>query len=434
MEARKISDILGKQEMREILKVSARDFTRSDAEQIANRDFDINNKANVKSKLLKDQALNKKKLVHDRFNPSLFIHPHKKIPIIAKACLTLSELYFKPFLAYFGRVFFNDDKKNKDQSYRKRRSEIREAITHQFVQVLIANLHIGTMTVGCPLINESKRPSVHKSFHFYSIKRLADKAGISEDRAYKIINILKDYHYIEIVEQKVKDFSGSYKSLAPIISVREALLIDLGISLEEIKIEKHKYHRLNELMEVHKKRIEYFHRERARVKQVKRHLSDMRSTLNKAIQVEPKKEIVKPKQNTDKHNDPDFWASIGRMNEGLQGFAEGATNSSMQEYQASPAESIFSQKQDIQPVEFASLHDQSQEAKESSHADFGGVEGSRLGMEACGRLGLECDEVKLDMFEEARIQKEKAIQKEKEDSDKLQAMIAMMKQQYNLTG
>lgn len=129
MEARKISDILGKKEMRDILKISARDSNSFDAEPIANRDFNKNNKVNVKTKSLKDQVLHKKKLVHNRFSPSLFIHQHKKIPIIAKACFNLSELYFKPFLAYFGRIFFNDDKKNKDQSYRKRRSEIREAIT-----------------------------------------------------------------------------------------------------------------------------------------------------------------------------------------------------------------------------------------------------------------------------------------------------------------
>lgn len=441
MEARKIADILGKREMRDILRISARDSTSFDAEPIANRDFVTNNEGNGKTKPLKDQVLNKpkdkKKLVHDRFHPSLYIHQHKKIPIIAKACSNLADLYFNPTCKHFGKIFFNDEKINKNKSYRKRRSEIREAITHRFVQVLIHNLHVGTMVVGMPIREEQRRKSIHQQFHFYSIKQLAQKAGISEDRAYKIINILKDYHYIDITEHKTKDVSGNYISLPPAISVREGLLLDLGVELQEINTEKLKNQRILELMNAHKKKIEYFHRERARIKQVKNHMKSMRKTLENTLE-NPKVEVSKPLQNS-KHNDPDFWSTFGRMHGGLQEFNTGDEKICFEQTQEGFQNSIHSENAQLLSKGISPLqsegNDGTKEESGFSLFDIGRVESARYVSEDTSGLQLgdwQDREPKRDFIAEARLEKERKEQEDKDNQDKIKALLDKIKKEHNL--
>lgn len=437
MEARKIADILGNKEMRDTLRISARDSTSFDAEPIANRDFSTNNSGNVKTKPLKDQVLNKKKLVHDRFHPSLYIHQHKKIPIIAKACSNLADLYFKPTCKHFGKIFFNDEKINKNQSYRKRRSEIREAITHRFVQVLIHNLHIGTMIVGMPIKEKERKGSIFERFRFYSIKELAKKADISEDRAYKIINLLKDYHYVDITEHKIKDVSGNYISLNPAISVREGLLLDLGIELQEIKSYQLKDKNLKDLMESHKKSKEYFHRERARIKQVNNHMKAMRKTLSDALE-KPKVEVKKV-ENNDKHNDPNFWANFGAINGRLQEFNARNAKTCFNETQEGIQNQIDTQNEKLLSKGISSLqgegNDGTQEESGFGLFDTGRVESARHVSEDTPGLQLgdwQDREPKRDFIVEARLEKEKKEKEEQTKSDKLKEIMDRIKQQHNL--
>jgi len=437
MEARKIKDILGSKEMRDVLRLSAQDYNSFTAEPVKSREIHELNKANLKSYKIKDQVLNKKKLIHDRFHPSLYIHQHKKIPIIAKACSNLADLYFKPTCKHFGKIFFNDEKINKNQSYRKRRSEIREAITHKFVQVLIHNLHVGTMVVGMPIKEKERRGSIFENFRFYSIKELAKKAEISEDRAYKIINLLKDYHYIDITEHKIKDISGDYISLNPAISVREGLLLDLGIELQEIKSYQIKDKHLIELMESHKKAKEYFHRERARLKQVNNHMKAMRKTLSEAL--EKTKIEVKKVENNDKHNDPNFWANFGAINGRLQEL--NARNAEARDYsnQESFKIQVNAQNEKLLPTRERTLqsegNDGTKEKSGFSFFDTGRVEIARHVSEDTPQLQLgywKDREPGRDSIAEARLEKEKKAQEEKAIGDKLKEIMARIKQQHNL--
>jgi hypothetical protein len=441
MEARKIADILGKKEMRDILRISARDSTSFDAEPIANRDLLTNNEGNVKTKPLKDQVLNKtkdkKKLVHDRFHPSLYIHQRKKIPIIAKACSNLADLYFNPTCKHFGKIFFNDEKINKNKSYRKRRSEIREAITHRFVQVLIHNLHIGTMVVGMPIREEDRIKSIHQQFHFYSIKKLAQKADISEDRAYKIINILKDYHYVDITEHKTKDVSGNYISLPPAITVREGLLLDLGVEPQEINTEKLKNQRILDLMNAHKKKIEYFHRERARISQVKNHMKTMRKTLQKSLE-KTKVEVSKPLQNS-KHNDPNFWSNFGNMNGRLQEFNAGDAKIRFEQTQESFQDSFHSENEKLLSQGVKSLqgerNDGTQEESGFGLFDTGRVEIARHVSEDAPRLQLgdwQDREPRGDFIDEARLEKERKDKEHEANKDKIKEILDRIKKEHNL--
>ena len=167
---------------------------------------------------------------HNKNYPSFYNIPahHKPKPMILHRCIErFSEWYHRPEIGYLES--FSTMKQT------QRRSERREAVA-TIGRVLMSHLDLSSM---CP-VQFTKNGNKQ-----LSVKTIADRAGVSLRRAYRVMYDLKQAGYIDIQEKHRYEADGSIKAVVAIKRISAQLLYQLGITVEALTKAKQHAERFN---------------------------------------------------------------------------------------------------------------------------------------------------------------------------------------------
>lgn len=176
------------------------------------------------------QILTKNRCGHSKKSPRVFQAPdnHKRrFPPIEKAKRNFVLAYRHPLAFPIGKIFYNPDSQNKKGGFRRRRSEIREALTCRIGQVLFHYGNLANAALGTIDVRTGK-------FIPKGIGWLATKAGTSYSQARSALEIFANHHYIEVIERKIKQPDSTYKSIPSIIAINKSFYHDLNITDEAL--------------------------------------------------------------------------------------------------------------------------------------------------------------------------------------------------------
>lgn len=168
---------------------------------------------------------------HDPRNPRFYAPPshHKKRkPFLDKAAHRIAEAYHDPLKFDIAPLFFHTNKINKRGGYRKKRSEIMEAITNRVGRYILHHVSLATMILGW-YVKELN------TYHNMSYKSIAAGVGISESQLERVMTTFIAAGYIHVEQRHEHVGNGKFKHLTPIIRVSPQLFIDLGFDKAELK-------------------------------------------------------------------------------------------------------------------------------------------------------------------------------------------------------
>ena len=167
---------------------------------------------------------------HTKQAPKLYHRPehHKPTHMILHRCIErFSEWYKRPEIGYLESFC--------EMKQTQRRSERREALA-SIGRVIMSHLDLSSM---CP-VQFTKNGNKQ-----LSVKTIADRAGVSLRRAYRVMYDLKQAGYIDIKEQHRYEADGSIKSVVAIKRISAQLLYQLGITVQALSKAKQHAERFN---------------------------------------------------------------------------------------------------------------------------------------------------------------------------------------------
>lgn len=178
---------------------------------------------------------------HDKNNPTSYLNSilQKKRPYqIIKAQKNSLKCYENPFIFDIGKISFNENSKNRDDSFRKIRSEIRSFIYKEILCCLLHYTCLKTMQFGFTAENR-KFNALGINFLHRELQRSLDRQKIdfkiTYNRVRKALHILEKAGYINIKENKKLLSNNKFISLPAEILINHTIFIDLGLSYEEIR-------------------------------------------------------------------------------------------------------------------------------------------------------------------------------------------------------
>lgn len=209
-------------------------------------------------------------LKHDRFNPVRVPFPshHKKrYPVIEISKANLSNLYFRPLEGLAGKLFYHANKTNKNGSYKKRRSSVRERITHNVGQLLLHYNNLDHMTLG---YKDSKG-----LFHASDVNLLYTKSGYSKKRVTEALKIFEMCGYIKIKNHKTRLPNGEWRSEYAHIEVSPTFYYDLGISDVQLDEYRFRFKKKEEKIAREESKKEYYKTQRTEKREFKAHRKNL---------------------------------------------------------------------------------------------------------------------------------------------------------------
>ncbi len=195
---------------------------------------------------------------HNKHKPRVFQEPtqHKKRPyLIVEARKRLRRTYYNPYTFGAGKMAFHIDKSNKDGSKRKVRSEKRETITHLVGEATLHYVNIEAMAVGFKDIKTNK-------FINIGITQIADKAGVSYQRARTALRVFEEAGVITIEQSAYVTKSGKCRKSIAFIRLTKQFFYNLGFDDQDIINYKSKEQAEYQKKILEQKRLNFKHKER----------------------------------------------------------------------------------------------------------------------------------------------------------------------------
>lgn len=205
------------------------------------------------------------KCQHNRTNPTVFKEPldHKRRPsFLIESRRRLRWTYFNPYTYDIGKVAFHTEKQNKDGTKRKMRSEIRDAVTHAVGEALLHYVNMEALCVGFYDEKTSK-------FINLGITKIAQKAGVSYDRAREALRIFEKANLITIEQSKTINHDNEPRNQAALIRLNKQFFYDLGFDDHDIDHYKSREQAALRRKEIEQKRLVYNEQYRLNKKELK---------------------------------------------------------------------------------------------------------------------------------------------------------------------
>ena len=259
------------------------------------------------------------KTSHCRIIPRIFEMPEgwkERFPVLQQARDNLFCAYFDPLRFDIGRVFYNPDSLIKDKSYRKRRSEIREAITTRVGLCLIATVNLNFLIPGKMLPSGVFSP--------YGVTALAKLAKCTISQTSRALKVYERFGYLTIKERKRELPNGKYISEDAIIEVHPSFFIDLEISAKELARYQRDRDKEQKLAHLKYKSEEAIKEERAQKVTARKEIQKIMATLSLPEVIKKMKsgyKLSKPEKELLKQEMPGFDRSRYDEDQRTNGFA-----------------------------------------------------------------------------------------------------------------
>lgn len=155
-------------------------------------------------------------------------HHRNRFPFLEQAKRNMQASYNDPLAFEMGKIFFHPDKQLKRGGFRKRRSEMREAICGRVGVAIAHTVNMKKWALGEMIGNGTFQP--------YGIEKMARWAGVSIYQWRRAFNIFAKHGYVSLEEKRYFDSrDGKWKSETPVMMVSPDFLLHLGISEDEIR-------------------------------------------------------------------------------------------------------------------------------------------------------------------------------------------------------
>ncbi len=198
----------------------------------------------------------------------------RRFPVIEQAKENLLSCYHHPLRYRIGVLFYHQGKTRKQGLYRKRRSEIREALTTLVGYAILHCVNLANMALGKILPNGSFSP--------FDITYLSKLAGVTISQTRRALRVFQDCGYITLIERKYVLPNGDFRSEAPIINVSPDLFIHLEIPESDLKAYQTKQEAKEKKEQTEFKSAEYNKKNRESRKAQKIAMRNIREIIAKA--------------------------------------------------------------------------------------------------------------------------------------------------------
>ena len=224
---------------------------------------------------------------HDKNNPLFFGTPslHKnRPPILIQAKKELNRLYFNPLISDAGRLSYNPSINNKDGSFRKIRSEVRNLVNNCVGECLLHYLDLKTLYVGFQGKTQFHYfgiDFIYKTIKASLINRDASET-ITYERVRKAVKLFEECGYLTLEKERVMLPSGRFASKPAKIRFNRCFFTDLGIVESIIDQYLNNEERKLRAEVLKQKANQYAYQQRAAKKAAKKEMRDIKELLKAA--------------------------------------------------------------------------------------------------------------------------------------------------------
>jgi hypothetical protein len=195
----------------------------------------------------------RKKCIHNALFPKManITATHKRRPhIIEQAKTNLLNSYTHTLGLEIGRIHYHQDKNRTrvNNAFRKRRSQIRESLSHKAGLIILHYCNLAKMQLGM---------LVDGKFRNFGIEFIMEKTGLSYSRIRSALAVYENYHYVTITENKHLQPDGTYRSTNATITVHKNFFLDLGVDEKEFDVFRDNKLGIDRKAEIYAKAHEY---------------------------------------------------------------------------------------------------------------------------------------------------------------------------------